>query len=154
MEIIEFFSAEDKAPILEQMTACDWPAGQELLALLQAGTLQAEHGAGTLVLLLMDGDRLAAFCIYAPQDSLLPGELCARAGYIYTFPAYRGRRCAGLLLNRCESIAAVMGKPYLYIATEHTGLYAKYGYAYFRDLPVDGILKRVYRKALQGEGAD
>ena len=48
-----------------------------------------------------------------------------------------------------------MGKEYIYISTNHTGLYEKYGYEFFQmDKDMDGEDSRVYRKALAVDGPD
>ena len=48
-----------------------------------------------------------------------------------------------------------MGREYIYISTNHTGLYEKYGYEFFQmDKDIGGEDSRVYRKALSVEGPD
>ena len=70
-------------------------------------------------------------------------------GFVYTFPAYRGRHCAGQLLAYCEQLAAQSGKQYVYISTPHVGLYEKYGYDFHRHAnDYLGNACRVYRKEL------
>ena len=60
-----------------------------------------------------------------------------------------------MLLDYVESIATVMGREYIYISTEHTGLYEKYGYEFYRiEKDIEGEDSRVYRKALAVEGPD
>lgn len=155
MEILEFFSSGADENWISQMENCDWDAGRFLGELLRQGKLQELTGAGTLVPMLVDGDRLAAFCTLAPLDDVQPTELTPWIGFVYTSPAYRGHRYAGCLLDWCESVATVMGKEAVHISTNHTGLYEKYGYTLFgMAKDISGDETRVYRKVLQTDGPD
>lgn len=155
MKVIEYFSADNKQHWLDEMRRSDWGGGQYLCALLEENKLKSLVGETALVPLLVDGERLAAFCTLAPLDDVQPTELSPWIGFVYTFPAYRGRRLAGVLLDWAESVATIMGKEYVHISTNHVGLYEKYGYDFFRmDKDVEGELTRVYRKALQVPGEE
>lgn len=155
MEIREFFSSDNKDNWITQMKNCDWGAGQWLGELLETGKLQETVGEGALVPMVTDGDRLVSFCTFAPLDEVQPTELTPWVGFVYTFPEYRGHRYAGMVLDWCESVAAVMGKESIYISTDHIGLYEKYGYDFLQMMKnVGGEATRVYRKALQTEGAE
>ncbi len=155
MKIVEYFTADDKAHWLDEMRQADWGAGEYLATLLAEGRLKSLVGQSALVPMLTDGDRLVAFCTFAPLDDVQPTELTPWVGFVYTFPAYRGRRCAGKLLDWAESIAAIMGREHVYISTNHVGLYEKYGYAFFREeRDVHGGMTRVYRKPLLQEDGE
>lgn len=155
MKIIEYFTAENKEHWLSEIKKSDWGAGQFLYQLLSEGRLKDTVGTAALVPLLTDGEDLVAFCTFAPLDDIQPTELTPWIGFVYTFPEYRGHRYAGLLLDYAESLAAVMGREYIYISTGHTGLYEKYGYEFFKmDQDIGGEDSRVYRKALAADGPD
>ena len=70
-------------------------------------------------------------------------------GFVYTFPEHRGHRHAGKLLDEIERIAKGTGTPKVYISTNHTGLYEKYG-CEFKALmnDRDGTPSRVYVKRI------
>jgi len=131
MKIIEYFSSDNKENWLSQLAKCEWRPGSWLGELLADNEVQEVTGQGTIVPLLTDGDKLVSFCTLAPLDEIQPTELTPWIGFVYTSPEYRGRHCAGQLLDYAESIAAVMGKEYVYISTDHTGLYEKYGYEFY-----------------------
>ena len=98
------------------------------------------------MLLLADGTSLAAFCIYPEKDAIPDTELTPWIGFVYTFPAYRGRRLAGKLIARTRETAREEGKEALYLSTGETGLYEKYG-AEFLTVMKDrqGEDSRIYR---------
>ena len=157
MKIIEFFTSENQAHWLEEIRKSDWGAGQFLYSLLRDGKLKDTVGQTALVPMLIDEEtnKLASYCTFAPLDDIQPTELSPWIGFVYTFPEYRGHRYAGQVIRFAESLATVMEKEYLYISTGHTGLYEKYGYEFFQFCKdIEGETSRVYRKALQTEGAE
>lgn len=155
MQIIEYFSSENKQHWLEQIGKSDWSAGKFLYELLRDGTLRNTVGENALVPLLIDGEKLVSFCTFAMLDEILPTDLTPWIGFVYTFPEYRGHRYAGQLLDWCDSVATIMGKEAIYVSTDHIGLYEKYGYEYFADMKnIRGENSRVHRKFLQVEGPD
>lgn len=155
MKIIEYFTTENKEYWLNEIGKSDWGAGQYLYQLLKENSLKKMVGETTLVPMLVDEDKLISFCTLAPLDDIQPTDLSPWIGFVYTFQQYRGHRYMGLLLDYVESISTVMGKEYIYISTNHTGLYEKYGYEFFQmDKDMGGEDSRVYRKSLAVDGPD
>ena len=155
MKVIEYFTTENKEHWLKEIQKSDWGAGQFLYQLLRENNLKETVGATALVPMLVDGEALVSFCTFAPLDDIQPTELTPWIGFVYTFPKYRGHRYAGQLLDYAESIATIMGREYVYISTNHIGLYEKYGYEFFEMAKdIGGEDSRVYRKALQEEGEE
>ncbi len=147
MEIIEFFSSQNKEHWLSQIAECDWDAGKYLHYLLKDDKLFELVGEGCRVLMLVEGDRLVSFCTLARADDVQPTDLTPWLGWIYTFPEYRGKRLAGALLSHAEQLAAREGYTNTYISTNHVGLYEKYGYEFLATMQdVDGEDTRVYTK--------
>lgn len=155
MEIIEYFTTENQEHWLSEIGKSDWGAGRFLHQLLAENRLKEMVGETALVPMLVDGEKLIAFCTFAPLDDIQPTELSPWIGFVYTFPQHRGHRYAGLLLDYAESIATVMEREYIYISTGHTGLYEKYGYEFYRmEKDIHGEDSRVYRKTLLAPGPD
>lgn len=157
MKVIEYFTSENQANWLEEIRKSDWGAGQFLYSLLRDEKLKDTVGQTALVPMLIDEETnaLVSFCTFAPLDDIQPTELSPWIGFVYTFPGYRGHRYAGQVIHYAESLATVMEKEYIYISTGHTGLYEKYGYVFFKFCKdIEGETSRVYRKALQNEGAE
>lgn len=149
MEFLEYFSSENKGHWLQKIEGCDWDAGKYLAYLLKTNGLFDLVGEGSRVLMLTDGDELVSFCTLAKYDDVQPTELTPWSGWIYTFPAYRGRRLAGKLLEYAENLARKDGAVALHISTNHDGLYEKYGYEFLKyEKDVEGEDTKVYIKRL------
>ncbi|MCD7883089.1 MAG: GNAT family N-acetyltransferase [Lachnospiraceae bacterium] len=66
-----------------------------------------------------------------------------------SFPKYRGYRYMGMLIDEIEKRAKNENVPAIYISTNHTGLYEKYGYSFYQMMKdVEGEPSRVYRKVI------
>ena len=149
MEIIEFFSTDNKEYWLSKIKECDWGAGQYLEKLLREEKLKQLVGESTKVLMLVDGDNLVSFCTFAEKDDIQPTDLTPWIGWVYTFPDYRGKRYAGKLLGHAEALAKEAGIKNIYISTNHIGLYEKYGYEFFQVMKdIEGEDSRVYVRNL------
>ena len=143
MEILSYYDTPQPERWLEQIGASDWAAGQFLYRLLKENRFFGQIGERSEVLLLADGDRLAAFCTYGERDDIPDTDLTPWIGFVYTFPAYRGRRLMGKLIGRCRETAREDGFDALYISTREKGLYEKYGARCFAQM-----------KDAQGETSD
>lgn len=154
MRVIEYFTSENKAHWLAEIGKCDWGAGQYLYSLLRDGKLKDTIGQTTLVLMLTEGDRLLAFCTLSPLDDVQPSELSPWIGFVYTFPEHRGQGLFGRLLEYAESIAEITGKDAIYISTNLTAFYERYGFEFYREaIALDGDPTRIYRKPLTEPGS-
>ena len=155
MQVIEYFTSENKEYWLNEIKKSDWTGGKFLYQLLTENTLKSTVGETALVLMLVDNDKLISFCTLAPLDEIQPTDLFPWIGFVYTFPQYRGHRYLGILLDYGEKIAADMGREYVYLSTNHIGLYEKYGYEFFRTgKSVYGEESRIYRKSLVADKSD
>ncbi len=146
IRILEYHQTADPAHWLAEIAKSDWRAGQYLHRLLTEGGFHARYGAGSRVLLLTEGDELLSFCTYAERDEIADPALTPWAGFVYTFPHARGKRRAGKLLERCYLLAKEEGRSFLYLSTDETGLYEKYGFAFWKAMPeLGGRETGVYR---------
>ena len=134
MEIIEYFSCDRKEHMLSELGKCEWEAGKLLYSLLKSGNAEQFLGKNPRVLMLTDGNRLVSFCTFARKDDIPDCELSPWIGFVYTFPEYRGHRCIGRLIAHAESIAGKEGCESIFISTDHTGLYEKYGFTYWQQM--------------------
>ena len=149
MRIIDFYESGRQAHWLEKIHASDWDAAQLLYDLLKTGRFRTWAGASSTVLLMTDGDELAAFCTYAEQDDIQPAPYAPWIGFVYTAPAFRGRRLAGRLIRCAENRALWDGYTSTHISTGHDGLYEKYGYRYLYDIVnYGGGTDRLYMKEI------
>ncbi len=150
MKVIDYFESGRQAHWLAELQKCDWGAGAFLAELLRGGTFFDAVGEGSRVLLLTDGDALVSFCTYAKKDDIQPTELSPWMGFVYTFPAYRGHRYAGLLFREIDRLAKEEGVHAVYISTNHVGLYEKYGCEYLTQMDdMNGEPSRVYVRRVE-----
>lgn len=150
MQVIEYFSCDRPEHWLGQIKKSDWGAGQFLYELLSENKLKDAVGENARVLMLTEGDDLISFCTYAEKDDIQPTELTPWIGFVYTFPEYRGHRYVGELFREIEKIARAENVHDIYISTNATGLYEKYGYEFYQMMnDMDGEPSRVYRKYVE-----
>ena len=150
MKVIRFFESERKAHWLAQIQKSDWRASAFLHKTISDNTFFDLMGAHSDVLLLTEGDNLISHCTFAERDDIQPTDLTSWVGFVYTFPQYRGNRYAGLLFKEVERLAKEQGFPAVYLSTNHTGLYEKYGFTFLTQmLDMDGEPSRIYKKVLR-----
>ncbi len=133
MEIINYFDQGKKEELLAQIEACDWGAARFLVELLEKETFLDMLGGWGELYLLMDGEDLVAFATLTGQDAIRDESLTPWIGFVFTQPEYRGHRYSAQLLSHCEEEAAKRGYSKVYIATDHIGLYEKFGYVYMEN---------------------
>lgn len=150
MQVINFFDSARQTHWLDEIKKSDWSAGAFLYELIRNGTFFETVGENSKVLLLINGDELISFCTYAQKDDIQPTELTPWIGFVYTFPKHRGHRYMGLLFKEVERLAKADHIPEVYISTNHTGLYEKYGCEYKTQMnDMNGEVSRVYVKRIK-----
>ena len=150
MHIINFYESKHQNQLIEKITEGDWRAAHFLARLLQEGTFQQTTGGGT-VYLLMDGENIVSFVTLTRQDCIADDNLYPWLGFFYTFPAYRGHRYGGKLLEHGAKEAQKQGYGQVYLATDHKNLYEKYGFTYLENrVDIYGENSRIYVKNLGG----
>lgn len=147
MQVIEYYSSDRAGHWLRQIEKSDWGAGQYLYELLSKNRFKAAMGEKSKVLLLVEGDELISFCTYAEKDDIQPTVLTPWIGFVYTFPKYRGHRYMGKMFREIERLAKAEKVQDIYISTDHTGLYEKYGCEFYQVMnDMHGEPSRIYRK--------
>lgn len=144
MQIINYFRDERQEHWLRQIEAYEWRAAAFLAKLLRSGEFHSTLGKGTLYL-LTEGEMLVSFMTLAERDCIDDASLSPWIGFVHTAPEYRGRRCAGLLLDYAVQQAVSSGAARVYICTDHVGLYEKYGFRYLENrVSIYGEDSRIY----------
>ena len=148
MDVINYFESENKPHWLAEIEKSDWGAASVLAGFLENGTFFEKLGDGVL-LLLTDGDKLVSYVTFSFQDCVDDKSLYPWIGFVYTASEYRGHRYAGQLIARCEELARESNVKNVYICTDHTGLYEKYGYEYKENrVDIYGEDSRIYVKRI------
>lgn len=146
MQVLDFEKTTDQEYWLEEIGKSEWRAAPYLVSLIREKKFKAEYGGSSKLLLLTDGDRLISFCTYVEQDEISDPGLTPWAGFVYTFPAFRGLKRMGKLLEHVYALAKADGFKTLYISTEEVGLYEKYGFTFWKTMTNRfGEETRVYR---------
>ena len=147
MRIVEYFEsdASTRQMLLLELRRCDWSAGRFLVRLLEENTYAKTLGGEGKLFFLLDGNSVVSFLTLTTQDCIDAPGMTPWIGFVFTFPEYRGRHHIGTLLDHARKCAAQKGSPFVFLATDHVGLYEKYGFSYWgsrRD--VHGEMSRVY----------
>lgn len=149
MEIAEYLSCSHKEDIINQIETYEWSAAKYLSILLKEKRLQKELGGWAKLFLLLDGDKLVSFLTLSAQDCISEPALTPWLGFFHTAPEYRGHRYGEILIEHACQTAKENGFSSVYIATDHVGLYEKYGFTYLENkIDIWGIDSHIYNKQL------
>lgn len=132
MKIIEFFESDKTTQelLLHALRRCYWEAAKYLLSLLEDGTFAETLGGKGRLFFLLDGETVVSFLTLTDQDCVAAPDMTPWIGFVFTFPEYRGKGNIGILLDHARKCTALDGVPFVFLATNHTGPYEKYGFAF------------------------
>lgn len=88
--------------------------------------------------LCLDGEKIIAGMGEIENDFHDRKDLTPNICAVYTEEAYRGRGIAGKLLNFVVADNRKRGMTPLYLITNHTGFYERYGWEFFCNVQGDG----------------
>ena len=88
--------------------------------------------------LCLDGEKIVGGIGVIENDFHDRPDLAPNVCAVYTEEAYRGRGIAGRLLEKVVSDMREKGITPLYLATDHTGFYERYGWEFFCEAHSDG----------------
>lgn len=138
----ELSPPETQAALLTYLDGCIWGAGNFLAQLIRKGDFFVPDDR---VFFMTDGGSVVSFLTLARTDCIEDDSMFPWIGFVFTEPAYRGRRNMGRLLAYAEERARERGFERLYLATDHIGLYEKYGFRYLKNmLDYQGEDSRIY----------
>ncbi len=153
MQIFEYFENENKKWI-DRIRECDWGAAKFLAELLENESFHKTLGEGSLFM-MSDGERLVSFCTLTRKDCVDDDSLFPWIGFVFTAPEYRGNRYSGELIELACEKAKEQGSESVYIATDHVGLYEKYGFEYIESrVDIYNEMSRVYCRKLRDIGGE
>ena len=88
--------------------------------------------------LCLDGEAIVAGLGVIENDFHDRKDLSPNVCAVYTDEAYRGQGIAGLLLNTVVADLRIKGISPLYLVTDHTGFYERYGWRFLCMVQGDG----------------
>lgn len=99
--------------------------------------------------LLLDGETPAGGCGLITNDFISRMDLYPWICALYVEPQYRGNAYGAQLLRTAEDAARAAGFSDVYLCTDHTSYYERYGYRYIGDgWHPWGCSSRIYQKQL------
>ena len=134
-----------------------WGAIPFLLKLLTEDSFHEHLGKGQLFLLFDETKFfenfpvIKGFVSLCDKDEVIAPELFPWIGFVFIFPEYRGNRYSEVLIDYAINIAKDVypTSEYVYISTDHVGLYEKIGFSYLREeKTVWGNKTRFYRRKI------
>ncbi len=92
---------------------------------------------------------MLSFCSYAEIDDVPDTSLKPWIGFVYTFPAFRGKRLIAKLIDRACSCAKDEGCDAVYVSTDQKGLYENFGFEFLQEMQDRrGDMSLVYKREL------
>lgn len=149
MEIVKYSSCAQKNKWLNKIETYEWQAAKFLATLLRENRLESVLGGWGDLYLLVDGEELVSIITLSAQDCISDINLSPWLGFFHTAPEYRGNRYGKLLIDYVCQMARNKGYKKVYLATDHSGLYEKYGFEYWENrIDIYGEDSRVYKRVL------
>ncbi len=149
MEICELKTINEQKEWMEKIRSCDWVAAKFLADLVEQDKFNELLGNGGLFI-MADGEKIVSFCTLTQKDCISDDTLFPWIGFVFTAPQYRGNRYSGRLIDYACDKAKEQGYKNVYIATDHIGLYEKYGFTYVESrIDIYGEESRIYLKNLK-----
>ena len=150
MEIIEYFSCQNNQEYLKQIEIYGWSAAKFLATLIKEERFEQTLGGWAKLFLLVDNDTLVSFVTFSAQDCIADPDMTPWLGFFHTAPEYRGNRYGKVLIDSVCELARNEGFKVVYIATDHVGLYEKYGFTYIENrIDIWGVDSRIYVKNIK-----
>lgn len=79
---------------------------------------------------MVEEENVVAFCTLTRKDCIDDDSLFPWIGFVFTSQEYRGQRYSSVVIDYACNKAKEQGFDTVYLATDHIGLYEKYGFNY------------------------
>lgn len=138
---------DDLKPVETMLEDSSWGASQALLRMLRQGAVQADKDRE--VYFLYDGGEVLGHACLVAEDYLERPQYGPWLSMLYIKPERRGEGWSRQFVTFLEEKLRKKGYPKAYIATQHQGLYERFGYQLLEEAK-DGIheVDYVYEKVL------
>lgn len=154
MKILNLKNSNEQKMWIDRIRDCDWGAAKFLADLLEQDKFDEMVGGGSLII-MTDEEKIASFCTLTRKDCVDDDTLFPWIGFVFTAPEYRGNRYSGELVEYACNRAKEQGFENVYIATDHIGLYEKYGFTYIESrVDISNDMSRIYCRKVGGNGSD
>ncbi len=148
LEILDLTVSSEQKQWSGRIRECDWGAAKFLADLLEQDKFSEMTGEGSLIIMADEG-KIVSFCTLTQKDCIDDDTLFPWIGFVFTAPEYRGHRYSGQLAEYACKKAKEQGFENVYVATDHIGLYEKYGFEYIGSrTDIYNEISRIYRKKI------
>lgn len=148
MQLLNLHNIIEQKQWIDKIRACDWSAAKFLANLLEQDKFHEVLGEGNLFL-MVEEENVVAFCTLTRKDCIDDDSLFPWIGFVFTSQEYRGQRYSGVVIDYACSKAKEQGFDTVYLATDHIGLYEKYGFSYIESrMDVYNEMSRIYCRKL------
>ena len=148
MNILNLTDINEMKLWIDKIRECDWGAAKFLADLLEQDKFYEMTIDGSLII-MTDDEKIVAFCTLTRRDCVDDDSLFPWIGFVFTAPEYRGNRYSGQLVEYACDKAKEQGCENIYIATDHIGLYEKYGFSYIESrVDMSNDISRIYCRKL------
>ena len=128
MKIIDLKTRPELMPAAARWFHEAWGIPQEAYLECMTAYLAGETPLGWF--LALEGETVCAGLGVIENDFHDRPDLSPNICAVYTLPAYRGRGLAGQLLNTAVETCRARGISPVYLLTNHTGFYERYGWEF------------------------
>ena len=150
MQLLNLHNIIEQKQWIDKIRACDWSAAKYLANLLEQDKFHEVLGEGNLFL-MVEEENVVAFCTLTRKDCIDDDSLFPWIGFVFTSQEYRGQRYSGVVIDYACNKAKEQGFDTVYLATDHIGLYEKYGFSYIESrMDVYNEMSRIYCRKLYG----
>lgn len=133
MQIIELLSDKNKDYYLNELKECQWWAAKYLYNWIVEEKMEEMFGENPRVFLLVE-EEIISFCTYVHQDEIHDPSMYPWIGFVYTYPKHRGHHHFKKLLDHIVEIAKMENHNQIFLSTNETSLYEKYGFDYYKNM--------------------
>lgn len=143
MKISEYRQQKHPEHLIAYLEHIEWGAGKHLAERLRRGAFTATYGESAELHIAEADGKIIGFGAITEQDYLPRPQLKPWISFLYIDPKARGQRLSGKIIEHLEQRLRERGISTVYLATQHHGLYEKYGYT-LQETTDEGIHDRDY----------
>lgn len=110
--------------LLEYAAHCSWIAGGHLASMMYENRFEDWEA----VFAAMDGGRIVGYCTFLKTDYYPENRYSPWISSIFVDEAFRGRRISQIMIDTVIGYACSCGFSRVYIPSDMTGFYEKFGF--------------------------
>ena len=133
MKIYNCYFSEIPKEYIAFLEQCKWSAAKFFADIIKEKTYEKHLGEKPTAFFLLDGENIVSFCTLSQKDVIDDEKLSPWIGFVYTSQQYRGNSYSKIVIDQALKIAKSKNCERVYLATDHIGLYEKFGFEYLEN---------------------